>query len=146
EKLGEANPRFAHFLNNLAGIYRDQERFDEAETLLRRSLSLRRAQHADDADLAAATLNLAELYRVQGKLEEAEPLYAEALRLARKALPAGSPELLEFVNQAAVLDRARGKRERARAGFGEALRLAEAGLGPDHPRVAQTRLDLGELL
>ena len=138
---------FPAFLNNLAGVYRDQERFDEAETLLRRSLALRQAASPrDDAGVALATLNIAELYRAQGKLAEAEPLYAEALRLARHALGAGNAGLFEFINQSAVLFREQGRHAKAEPRFREALALIESSLGPRHPRVAQSHLDLAELL
>ena len=145
--LGASHPHLPYFLNNLAGVYRDQGRFDEAETLLRRSLALRRsAAPPDGYAVARATMNLAELYRDQGKREEAEPLYVEALAAARTALGSGHPELFEFLNQLAVLRRDQQAFAKAEPLLREALALAERGFGPDAPRVAQSHLDIAVLL
>jgi len=146
-KLGASNPQFPSFLNNLAGVYRDQERYDEAETLLRRSLALRRGAKAPDPySVATAELNLAEIYREQGKFEDAAPLYTSALADARQALGPDNPELSEFLAQLAVLRRDQGQLAKAEPPLREALALAERGHDPDAPRVAQSHLDLADLL
>lgn len=147
KKLGDKDPQFPSFLNNLAGVYKDQERYDDAESLLRRSLALRRSAKAPDTySIARAELNLAEVYREQGKFEEAAPLYVSALADARKALGPRHPELFEFLNQLAVLRRDQGQLAKAESPMREALALAERGFGPDAPRVGWTHLDLAELL
>jgi hypothetical protein len=147
EKLGEGHRWIPVFINNFAGVYRDEERFDRAETLLHRSLELRRA--ADPPipwAIAAATLNLAELYRVQGKLADAEPLYREALAAAAEAYEKQSPERFEFVNQLAVLYRDSGRLDEAEPLAREALALVRGTLAPGDPRLAQSELDLADLL
>jgi hypothetical protein len=60
--------------NNLAELYRQQGRFDEAEPLQLRALGIvEKALGPDHPYLGMSLNNLAELYREQGRLDEAEP-------------------------------------------------------------------------
>ena len=71
--LGPEHPDVANSLHNLAGLYRVQGRYGEAETFYQRSLAiLRKAFGPDHPDVATSLNNLAELYRAQGRTEKAE--------------------------------------------------------------------------
>jgi tetratricopeptide (TPR) repeat protein len=131
--------------NNLAGLYKDTERFDQAELLLQESLRQFESQHADSATLATAHLNLAEVYRLQGRLPEAEPRYAKALLLARKSLGAGNPDLAPFLTQTAACARELRRYSRAESLYAEAQALLSRTVGREHPYYAQALEDLGEL-
>jgi tetratricopeptide (TPR) repeat protein len=75
DRLGPEHPYTAQSLNNLAGLYRDQERYEEAEPLYQRALEIAERVLGPEPPNTAKTLNnLAELYRDQGRYEEAERL------------------------------------------------------------------------
>ncbi len=81
QALGPDHPSFATSLNNLALLYRAQDRFEEAESLYQRSVSIKeQALGPDHPALAASLNNLANLYRDQGRYEEAEPIGRAAWR------------------------------------------------------------------
>jgi len=79
-------------LNNLAGLYRAQGRYDEAEPLYRQALELRRELLGERHPQVATSLNnLAYLYESQGRYNEAEPLYLEALAMLAQAVGTDHP-------------------------------------------------------
>ncbi|MDH3669747.1 MAG: tetratricopeptide repeat protein [Gammaproteobacteria bacterium] len=87
EEMGPEDPRLALSLNNLALVYHAQGRYDEAEPVYKRAISItERALGPDHPNLAASLGNLAELYRTQKKYVEAEPLYREALMIWQQAV------------------------------------------------------------
>ena len=87
EEIGPEDPRLALSLNNLALVYYAQRRYDEAEPLYQRAITItERALGPDDPNLAASLGNLAELYRKQERYVEAEPLYREALGIWQQAV------------------------------------------------------------
>jgi len=68
-------------MNNLAGLYESQGKYDEAEPLYVECLRMRREVLGDNhPDTLSSMNNLAVLYKSQGKYDEAEPLYVECLR------------------------------------------------------------------
>lgn len=87
EGIGPEDPRLALSLNNLALVYHAQGRYDEAEPMYQRAITItERALGPDHPNLAASLGNLAELYRTQKKYVEAEPLYREAVFIWEQAL------------------------------------------------------------
>jgi CHAT domain-containing protein len=134
-------------LNNLAGLYKDEGRYDQAEDLLRRSLHLREtADPPQPAQVAIALLNLAELARLQGRAAEAASLYGRALDEARRGLGPDNPELARFLNQAAVGAADDGRWDDAFALSAEGIALLRRTLGGDDPILAQALLDRGGML
>jgi tetratricopeptide (TPR) repeat protein len=74
--LGSEHPDTAQSLNNLASLYDDQGKYDEAEPLYKQALAIReKALSSEHPDTASSMNNLAWLYDDQGKYDEAEPLY-----------------------------------------------------------------------
>ncbi len=66
-------------LNNLAGLYRDQGRYAEAEPLYQRSLViLNKALGSEHLFMAATLEGYAALLRLTGRHSEAEPMEARA--------------------------------------------------------------------
>jgi len=144
-ELSAEEPILPSLTNNLAGLYKDTERFDQAELLLLESLRLFESQQADSATLATAQLNLAEVYRLQGRLVEAEPRYARALAMARRSLGAGNPDLAPFLTQAAACERELRRYTRAESLYAEAQALLSRTVGREHPYYAQALEDVGAL-
>ena len=81
-------------LNNLAGLYDSQGRYEEAEPLYKRDLEISEKSLGKDHPSVATTLNnLAGLYYSQGRYEEAEPLYQRALTILKATFPSGHPNI-----------------------------------------------------
>ena len=94
--VGEISPKenrypyVANSLNNLAGLYKSQGRYEDAETLFQQALTLRQEilgvgetslKENRHPDVATSLNNLAFLYYSQGRYEAAEPLYQQALQI-----------------------------------------------------------------
>jgi tetratricopeptide (TPR) repeat protein len=101
--LGEEHPHVATSLYNLAGLLKDQGKYDEAEPLYRRSLAIRRKVCAihlaassrdhsckvfgeEHLDVATSLNNLALLLWYTGRSEEANVAGRQALAIATRAL------------------------------------------------------------
>ena len=84
-------------LNNLAGLYKSQGRYSEAEPLYLEALELR-IQLLREAypSFVASLNNLAGLYKSQRHYSKAEPLYLEAIQLAKNTLGAEHPHAQLF--------------------------------------------------
>lgn len=140
------DPFLAEILSNLAGLYRDQSRLEEAEPLLARSLEIwENDPETGPDDLARAYVNQADIYRLQGRYEDAAALAARGLELARQIFDPEHPELAWFPDQVGLIYTEIGRYPEAEAAYGEALALLERS-APDHPLTAQVLNDLGRLL
>lgn len=131
--------------NNLAGLYKDVGRFDDAEPLLEAALATLESAPGDPATLAAARLNLAEVRRLQDHPADAAPLYERALEDATAALGPDHPDLVPFLNQAAVCEQELGRYARAESLFTRTGAIVDRALGADHPLRAQNLVDLAHL-
>ncbi len=79
------HPYVATPLNNLAGLYYSQGKYDKAETMYWRALEIYEKSLGKDHPYVATSLNnLALLYYAQGKYTEAEPMYWRALEILGK--------------------------------------------------------------
>ena len=75
EQLGPTHPQTATNLNNLANLYYNQGKYEQAEPLYQQALSIYEEQLGPTHPRTASSLNsLALLYWNQGKYEQAEPL------------------------------------------------------------------------
>jgi tetratricopeptide (TPR) repeat protein len=90
--LDAEHPDVATSLNNLAGVYKDQGRYAEAEQLLKRALAIdEKAVGPEHLSVAIGLNNLSALYDDQGRYAAAEPLYRRALAISEKALGPDHP-------------------------------------------------------
>ncbi len=82
-------------LGNLANLYQDQERYHEAESLYKKSISvIKQRLGGDHPNMASNFNNLADLYRKTGRFDQAEKLLKEALARTEEILSANDPGLL----------------------------------------------------
>jgi tetratricopeptide (TPR) repeat protein len=92
--LGPEHPDVAQSLNNLAGVYRDQGHYGDAEPLYRRSLSLfAKALGPDHPSVASSLNNVVRLYRDQHRNAEALPLVRTAIDRKSAQIDAALPIL-----------------------------------------------------
>ena len=85
----------ANTLNNLAGLYGSQGRYEEAEPLYLQALELRKRLLGDNHPAVATSLNnLAGLYGSQGRYEKVELLYLQALSILEISLGKEHPNTM----------------------------------------------------
>ncbi|MDB9447804.1 tetratricopeptide repeat protein, partial [Anabaena sp. CS-542/02] len=88
-------PSVASSLNNLAGLYYSQRRYDQAEPLYLQALELSKRLLGDNHPSVATSLNnLAGLYYSQRRYDQAEPLYLQALKLCKRLLGDNHPHTI----------------------------------------------------
>jgi CHAT domain-containing protein/tetratricopeptide (TPR) repeat protein len=132
---------------NFSGLYRDTQRFGQAQWWARQAAEIAEATpELTAAERVPALLNLAELFRMQGEPDLAEPLYRRALEAARRGFRADHPRLGTVISQLAVNLTEQGHDVEAEALFREALTIKAKGWGPRGLDVAHTDQQLGELL
>ncbi|MEL6385029.1 MAG: CHAT domain-containing tetratricopeptide repeat protein, partial [Cyanobacteria bacterium J06626_18] len=137
EQLGERHPQVATSLDNLAGLYRAQGRYSEAEPLQLDALAIRREQLGErHPEVATSLNNLALLYDTQGRYSEAEPSYLESLAIFREQLGERHPEVATSLHNVASLYRAQGRYSEAEPFYLESLAILREQLGERHPQVA----------
>jgi tetratricopeptide (TPR) repeat protein len=152
ERLGENHIRTAVSLNNLALLYCEVDRYEEAEAFSHQALEIvRRLEREEDvivSRLEVAIFNvLAQVYCSQKFFEEAETLYQRALEISEHS---GEEEHLEkdiylgdsvglkgmCLDNLASLYRQQGRYEKAETLGQQALQLIKQQLGDEHPHVA----------
>ncbi len=137
---------FSTALNNLASLYHDQGKHEQAEPLYQRALTIREKQLGPEhPDTAGSLNNLAALYHAQGKYEQAEPLYQRALAIAEEQLGPEHPDTATDLNDLAALYHDQGKHEQAEPLLKRALAIYEQQLGPEHPNTATSLSNLALL-
>lgn len=94
-------------LDNLAVVYRNTKKFDQAEALYKRAIPLwEKLSGPEDSDTATSINNLAALYYYERKYAEAEPLFVRSLAIREKTLGANHPEVINNANNLILVYRA----------------------------------------
>ena len=131
-------------LNDLAQLYWAQDRYGEAEPLLRRSLDiLEKTWGAEGSNVAVALNSLANLYADQGRYADAEPLFRRSLAISDKNPDDGG--VSNTLNSLAKLERAQGRYAEAEVLYKRSLALRETVFGPEHREVAAALSNLAGL-
>lgn len=104
EQLGVRHPFIAKKLINLALLYKNLQRFRDAESIYKEALSIHRSHLGDGHPEVALALNsLAVVYEYIGRYSDAEPLYQQALEINKKVLNNNSPRIATALNNLAGL-------------------------------------------
>ena len=91
---GEESVQYASALNNLAGLYKAQGRYEAAEPLHKQAMEIRRVALGEEhPDFATSLNNLAALYYTLGRYEDALPLIDQDVAIFEAALPTGQPDI-----------------------------------------------------
>ncbi|MCP4347069.1 MAG: CHAT domain-containing protein, partial [Desulfobacterales bacterium] len=145
--LGKEHPDTLTSMNNLAGLYKSQGRYGEAEPLYKAALQLREnVLGKEHPDTLTSMNNLAGLYSKQGRYGEAEPLYKAALQLNENVLGKEHPDTLTSMNNLAFLYESQGRYGEAEPLYKAALQLRENVLGKEHPNTISSQLNYFGLL
>jgi tetratricopeptide (TPR) repeat protein len=134
-------------LLNQAALYsKERGQYADAESLYKRSLTIReKMQGSNKLGLATVLNNLGELYRVRGKYAEGETLHKRALAIREEVLSLDHTEIARSLNNLAALYYTQGKYTEAEPLFKRALDISEQALGADDPQVARNLNNLAEL-
>lgn len=133
-------------LNNLAQIYADQGRDDQAEPLYKRAIALmEKGAGLDSVEIAPVLNNLAALDQRQSRFVEAEPLFKRALAIREKSLSREHPDVGQSLNNLATFYVKQERHADAEPLFRQALAIYQKVGGPEHPAVATLLNNLGQL-
>lgn len=120
--------------------------YDEAETLLRRSIAIAETEGKFDQAGADATIDLGLVLWNSGKLKEAERLLRRAITVKRKTTGARHLGYATAINGLAIVLRDRGRLDEAEKLLREAVSITRRTAGKKDPRYATTITDLGSVL
>lgn len=140
--------RMRRLQHHLALVYIKQERYEEAQSALERSLKIHFSA-TQSADLARAGLlnNLGWLFMLQGRTAEARPYLEQAISIV-----AGSTDtqframLAQVQNNLGDCRRAEGDLDGANALLQSSLDTQTRLLAPDDPQLAYNHINVGKLL
>ena len=133
------SPDVAFTLNQIAKLYKDQGRYDQAELLYQRALMIAEQVWGPKHLYVARNLNnLARFYQAQGKYVQAQLFYQQALEIYEQTMGSEAPDVAKVLYSLAALLREMKK-------TGEASKLearAQAMLAKSHsekkPRIKRT--------
>jgi tetratricopeptide (TPR) repeat protein len=145
-RFGPDRPDVGDALSNLANLHRFAGKYDAAEPLYRRALSIvEKVSGGDHADVAPNLDRLATLHRIQKRYAEAEALLKRSLAIREKAFGADDLDVCPSLENLAVLYQAEGRTADAEPYLERSLAIHEKALGPDHPQVGQSLHELARL-
>lgn len=139
-------------LSNIAGVYVDRERYDDAIPPLQRAIGIIDQYGGSESDLVWCLKTLGEIYYKQTKLDEADPLLTRALPLANKVYGEKGSQVQPILSRLADIRFASGNATEAETLYKQVLASQLAALSPleaqnpDDPAIAQTEHNLGVIL
>lgn len=144
EAFGPQDSRLATSLHNAGELYTRLERYDEAERLLQRALSIRE-KVLEDAETARTICALARLNLSRGIKDKAERLYRQSLAIREKVLGRDHPDVAESLSGLASVLSVKRIDESERLAR-RSLSVREKALGANHPDVAESLSRLTEVI
>jgi tetratricopeptide (TPR) repeat protein len=116
----------ADTLNDLAGLYYREKRYEEVEFLYIESIGIHRKLFGDQSNshLIPSLNNLANLYSVEGRWQDAEPLYREVLSIHRHLFGKQlNNDLASSTSNLANLYKSQGNYKEAESLYHESLKI-----------------------
>jgi tetratricopeptide (TPR) repeat protein len=142
----ESSQYLATIINDLGGLYYEQDRYAEAEPLYLCSLTIREKQlGANHPSIASSLSNLAGFYESIGRYVEAEPLYLRSLAIREKQLGANHSDTANSLNNLALLYNSSGRYAEAEPLYLRSLAIYKEQLGANHPDTATSLNNLAGL-
>ncbi len=125
---------FANLAQSLGECYQHLEEYEQAESLLHKSLAVRtRLQARDNPDLIGLTRSLGGLYMELGRYDEAEPVLLDVLALRQRVLPPEHPDIATSLNDLGELYYRQGEAGKAEPLFTQMMDIRRKSLSPGHP-------------
>jgi tetratricopeptide (TPR) repeat protein len=137
----------AELRDTLGEIYRELSHYEEAETMHRQALAIRRKLWGDEHPAVASSLsNLGLVLWSRGKLAEAEAVERKSLEIRRKLFGPEHPAVATSLNNLALVLKDQGKLPEAESAFRQTLALDRKMLGSDDPELGRALDNLGTVL
>jgi tetratricopeptide (TPR) repeat protein len=144
--LGDSHPDTLRSLSNLAALYNNQGKYDQAEPMYVECVERRKTILGDlHPDTLQSLNDLAALYKNQGKYDTAEALYAECIEKRKPTSGDSHPDTLQSLNNLAALYKNQGKYSLAEPLYIETLEKRKVILGDSHPDTLQSLNNLAIL-
>lgn len=138
-ETGKDSPEYATALTWLGWVYSQQQRYADAEPLLKQALAIREKAYGPDHPLVATSLNnLAGVYQQQDRAADAEPLLVRVEAIRAKAVGRGMLEALPAEIQEL---QAKGKDAKAARLADHYVALAKERYGADQPGLVPALLE-----
>jgi tetratricopeptide (TPR) repeat protein len=141
----QKDPWYAAGLEALAFILVKQGQYEDAESLLRRALTIAESSFAETLHHSRVLSRLASVLLAQGRPEEAESFAELAMQIVAKAGDEAAPGIVDALYHLAAVQRALGK-EAAISTARRALDMLPAAFAPDDPELRKVALRLEEIL
>jgi tetratricopeptide (TPR) repeat protein len=136
----------AQSLNELANLFKFSSRYQDAESLFKRALSIREKEFGLESIEAATSLNdIGELYAAMGRYQEAELLLKRSFNIREQQLGIDDPDTAMSINNLAMLYEDMGSYQDAESRYKQVLSIREQQLGSDHPDTASSLNNLADL-
>ncbi|MCK6617379.1 MAG: tetratricopeptide repeat protein, partial [Cyclobacteriaceae bacterium] len=146
KEFGKEHPDYATSCNNLALLYAEQGRYNEAELLHKEAKEIRiKVLGKEHLSYSTSCNNLAYLFVKQGRYSEAEPLYKEVKEIRAKVLGKDHPNYVASCNNLAYLYVQQGRFSEAEPLYKEAKEIQAKVLGKEHPDYANSCGSLANL-
>ena len=134
-------------MNNLAVLLNTQGRSEEAESLYRQSLAIKKKVLGEDHPSYLSSLNnMARVLEAQGKLSQAEAMLRQALKEKLRVLKEDHPATLIAMDNLASILAHEDKSDEAEALFRDVMARRQRVLGPDDRDTLQSMNNLAHLL
>ena len=146
-ELGPDAPELANALHNLARLFHDTNRLEEAEALMRRALAIKQMWYGVEHPNVVATLNnLAQLLHDTNRPGEAEALMRQVLAIDEKWYGAKNRQFASHLNGLAFLLMNTNRLDEAESLMRRALAIDEQTHQIDHPETDANLSNLAKLL
>ena len=124
-------------IDNLAGLYFEQQLLEQAEPLRRRALEIfQKTTGQESRNTLISTQNLAALLFAKGQHVEAERLFRRAMTIAEKVYSPDDPQQARLLDNLAGAVRSQGRLAEAAPLYERSIAIFVASLGPEHPDTA----------
>jgi len=130
------DPVYLYLVNNLGMLFMTQDRYDEADAMLQRTLEIWRASHdggGASTDHANLLSNLAQVAHETGGYARSDQLYRQAQAELESLFPGGSPDLAIVLGNRGQLAEDMDDRDGALALYRQSLAMREQVFKGDHP-------------
>lgn len=134
ELLGNLNPVFLEPMGNLALVYYQQGKFDQAQPLYDDCVMISRTSYGEDHEKTLTLIdNLASVYHSMGNFDQAERLFRDSYEKRKEKLGENHPDTLISINNLANLYSNQGKFDRAEPLLVENMNRMISCFGDSHP-------------
>ena len=142
---GHDSPDVAASYNNIAIIYKNQGKYEEALEMYTKSLDIKTRIYGGDnhPDVATSYNNIGNVYNRQGQYERALEYYQKALEIDIKVSGQDHPDVATSFNNIGVVYQKKGDLENALVQHQKALEIRTRVFGSDHLDVAKSYNNIG---